>query len=372
MIKRQRILVTGADGFIGKNLVISLAENAKFEVIPYVRGDTIEKLALLVAKVDVIIHLAGVNRTDIVDDFVRVNIGLTQFLCEEIRATGRNIPLLLSSSTQAGKDNPYGKSKLAAEKVVEEYVIRTGNTAIIYRLPGVFGKWCKPNYNSVVATYCHNIARNLPIKISNVDSLLELVYIDDVIEEFRRAMGDLKPGLVRGEILPKYSISLGNLAEQISAFQNCRTNLITERVGKGLTRALYSTYISYLPTDLFFYDLPQHGDERGIFVEMLKTKDSGQFSFFTVYPGITRGSHYHHSKTEKFLVVKGVAMMRFRHLITGETYQITASADKPQVVESIPGWVHDITNIGVDDAIIMLWANEIFDRQRPDCLPCKV
>ena len=169
-----------------------------------------------------------------------------------------------------------------------------------------------------------------------------------------------------------YAITLGELAEQIAAFQNCRSTLISERVGVGLTRALYSTYISYLPPERFTYDLPQYGDERGIFVEMLKTPDCGQFSFFTVHPGVTRGSHYHHSKTEKFLIVKGVALMRFRQMVTGESYEVTVSGDKPQVVDTIPGWVHDITNIGDSEAVIMLWANEIFDRQKPDCIPCEV
>jgi UDP-2-acetamido-2,6-beta-L-arabino-hexul-4-ose reductase len=185
-------------------------------------------------------------------------------------------------------------------------------------------------------------------------------------------LGTAKPGLLNGQINQRYSITLGELAEQITAFKNCRTSLISERVGTGLTRALYSTYVSYLPPEQFAYDLPRHGDERGIFVEMLKTHDSGQFSFFTVHPGITRGSHYHHSKTEKFLVVRGVARMRFRHMISGEIIDITVSSDKPQVVDSIPGWVHDITNIGESEAIIMLWANEVFDRQRPDCIPCEV
>jgi UDP-2-acetamido-2,6-beta-L-arabino-hexul-4-ose reductase len=201
---------------------------------------------------------------------------------------------------------------------------------------------------------------------------LQLAYIDDVVDELLRALDTAKPGLFKGEINQKYSITLGELAGQIAAFKNCRTSLISERVGTGLTRALYATYISYLPSENFSYDLPQYSDERGTFVEMLKTPDCGQFSFFTVYPGITRGSHYHHTKTEKFLVVRGVARMRFRHMITGETSDITVSSDKPQVVDSIPGWVHDITNIGESEAIIMLWANEVFDHQRPDSIPCEV
>jgi UDP-2-acetamido-2,6-beta-L-arabino-hexul-4-ose reductase len=372
MGKQRTILVTGAGGFIGKNLLVRLGEQSETKVLSFVRGDSDEMLRVMVAKADAIVHLAGENRPEDVIDFALVNTELTRTLCFSIRATGRNIPLIFASSTQATRDNPYGESKLVAEQVIEAFVDKTGNSTIIYRLPGVFGKWCKPNYNSVVATFCYNIARGLPIQINDAAVTLQLVYIYDVVDELLSALDTAKPGLLRGKMNQIYSITLGQLSEQIHAFQNCRTSLISERVGTGLTRALYSTYISYLPPEQFAYDLPQHGDDRGIFVEMLKTPDCGQFSFFTVHPGITRGSHYHHTKTEKFLVVSGVARMRFRHMITGETSDITVSSDRPQVVDSIPGWVHDITNIGNTEAIIMLWANEIFDRQRPDCIPCEV
>ncbi|TSA58752.1 MAG: SDR family oxidoreductase [Sediminibacterium sp.] len=372
MSKQQTILVTGAGGFIGKNLLIHLGEQSDTKVLSFVRGDSDEMLTAMVEKADAIVHLAGENRPEDVADFALVNTELTRTLCKAIRATGRNIPFILASSTQAERDNPYGKSKLAAEQLIEAFVTETANSTVVYRLPGVFGKWCKPNYNSVVATFCHNIARSLPIQINDAGVTLQLAYIDDVVDELLRVLDTAKPGLLRAEINKTYSITLGQLAEQISAFQHCRTSLISERVGTGLTRALYSTYVSYLPPEQFAYDLPQHGDERGIFVEMLKTPDCGQFSFFTVHPGITRGSHYHHTKTEKFLVVRGIARMCFRQIVSGETYEVTVSGDRPQVVDTIPGWVHDITNIGETEAIIMLWANEIFDRQRPDCIPCEV
>jgi UDP-2-acetamido-2,6-beta-L-arabino-hexul-4-ose reductase len=368
----MRVLITGARGFIGKNLVVRLGERAGTKVLSFVRGESVEVLTALVAQTDAIVHLAGENRPIDVADFARVNTDLTRTLCEAIRATGRPIPLILASSTQAERDNLYGQSKRAAEQVVEAFSRETGNPVVIYRLPGVFGKWCKPNYNSVVATFCHNIARDLPIQVNDAAATLQLVYVDDVVDEFIRALDDAKLGLVWGEVNQTYVSTLGTLAEQIGAFRNCRTTLISERVGAGLTRALYSTYISYLPLERFVYDLPQYVDERGIFVEMLKTPDCGQFSFFTVNPGVTRGSHYHHTKTEKFLVVKGVARMRFRHMVTGETYEVTVSGDKPQVVDTIPGWVHDITNVGDSESVVMLWANEVFDRQRPDCIPCEV
>ena len=369
---KNRILLTGANGFIGKNLGIRLREQNDIEILSFVRGDSTESLQELVARADAIIHLAGENRPNDPEDFSLVNIDLTTALCEAIQNTGRNIPLIFTSSAQAECDNPYGKSKLSAEKVIEDFADKTGNSAVIYRLVGVFGKFCKPNYNSVVATFCHNIALDLPIQINDPNTTIELAYIDDVVDRLLQALIEVKPGFLREKIYKTYSITLGNLAEQIRAFKNCRTSLMSERVGTGLTRALYSTYMSYLPLEKFVYDLPQHGDERGIFVEMLKTPDCGQFSFFTVLPGVTRGSHYHHTKTEKFLVVEGIVRMRFRQLVTGETYEVKLFSDKPQVVDTIPGWVHDITNVGENKAIIMLWANENFDQESPDSIPCEV
>ena len=369
-----RVLVTGARGFIGKNLVVRLRERSDVEVLSFSHSDHVQDLVERVSQADVIVHLAGENRPEDIADFARVNTDLTAALCEAIRSSGRLIPIILASSTQVELDNPYGKSKLGAEKLLEQLALETGNPVAIYRLPGVFGKWCKPNYNSVVATFCHNIARNLPIQINDPSLILPLVYIDDVVDEFIHFIDSdqSQSGLQFGEVAPVYSITLQELAEQIRAFQNCRTNLVSERVGTGLVRALYSTYISYLPLDQFVYDLPQYGDERGTFVEMLKTPDCGQFSFFTVNPGVMRGSHYHHSKSEKFLVVKGAVCMRFRHMITDETCEMVVSSEKSQVIDSIPGWAHDITNIGDSEAIVMLWANEVFDRERPDCINCQV
>jgi UDP-2-acetamido-2,6-beta-L-arabino-hexul-4-ose reductase len=293
-------------------------------------------------------------------------------LCDLIGATERKIPLIISSSIQADLANPYGESKRGAELAGEALARRAGNPVTIYRLPGVFGKWCRPNYNSVVATFCHNIANVLPIQINDPAAAINLVYVDDVVDEFIRALDAMPDGLSRGEVSPVYGITLGELALQIEAFRNCRETLISERVGSGLVRALYATYVSYLPPARFAYDLPKYGDERGVFVEMLKTQDSGQFSYFTAHPGITRGGHYHHTKTEKFLVIKGAARFGFRHVVTNERYEIFTSGDKPQVVETLPGWTHDITNIGNDELVVMLWANEIFDRDRPDTIASKV
>ena len=372
MNKQRKILITGAGGFIGKNLLIRLREIPNIKVLPFIRGDSNEMLSAMVENSDAIVHLAGENRSNDNSCFAKNNTELTLNLCNIIRACGRNIPLIFASSSQAKLDNIYGKSKLAAEKVIEDYVDETSNSAVIYRLPGVFGKWCKPNYNSVVATFCHNIAFNIPLQINDPETTLQLAFIDDVIDEFLQNLNAPQLGLRIGQINQIYSITLIDLANQISAFHSSRINLMAEAVGTGLTRALYSTYISYLPPEQFSYKLPQHKDQRGIFVEMLKTPNCGQFSFFTINPDVTRGSHYHHTKTEKFLVIKGLVRMRFRHLITSEFYEVKLSADDPQVVDSIPGWAHEISNICDSEAIIMLWANEVFDRQNPDCIPCEV
>lgn len=368
----MRVLITGSQGFIGKNLLVRLGERVGVDVLQFVRGDSLQTLSELVAQADAIVHLAGVNRPLEIADFTRINSDLTKALCDAILVSGRQIPLILASSTQAELDNPYGLSKLAAEQVVEQLANETGNPVIIYRLPGVFGKWCKPNYNSVVATFCYNIANDLPIQIKDPGGSVPLVYVDDVVNEFLLSLATMSAGLKWGAVDHVYTITLEDLAAQIQAFKNCRTSMVTERVGAGLTRALYSTYVSYLPMSKFAYDLPIYGDERGVFVEMLKTPDCGQFSFFTAHSGVTRGGHYHHSKTEKFLVIKGLARFGFRHIVTGETYELFTSGEKPQVVETVPGWTHDITNVGKLEMVVMLWANEVFDRDRPDTIACKV
>lgn len=367
----MRVLVTGSRGFIGKNLTVRLREQSATEVLEFVRGDSLDSLDALVASVDAVVHLAGENRPQNLDDFARGNTELTVKICEVIQRQGRPVPLILASSAQAALGNPYGLSKRAAEAAVER-LAAAGNPAAIYRLPGVFGKWCRPNYNSVVATFCHNIANELPIRIDDPTAVVRLVYVDDVVDDFLEVLQTMRPGLQWREVAPEYSIALGDLAAQIHAFGNCRTSLIAERVGTGLVRALYSTYVSYLQPSRFAYDLPRHSDERGVFVEILKTPDCGQFSYFTAHPGVTRGGHYHHSKTEKFLVIKGEARFGFCNVVTGESYELFISGDRPQVVETVPGWTHDITNVGQAEMVVMLWANEIFDRGRPDTIACKV
>ena len=367
----MRVLITGSNGFIGKNLIVRLNElGTSYEV--FTRRNSIKDLQGLIKKSDFVIHLAGENRPEDEDDFEVVNSGLTSLICDEIRLTEKNIPIILASSTQAEHDNPYGKSKLSAEIAIKNLTENTGNSSYIYRLPGVFGKWCKPNYNSVVATFCHNISHDLPIQVNDPFVELSLVYIDDVIEEF---VNVIKKGGVSGKapiVQPEYKIKLGDLADQIKIFKESRDSLITEKVGSGIIRKLYSTYLSYLSPEQFAYSIPLYGDERGVFAEILKTKDSGQFSFFTAAPGVTRGGHYHNSKTEKFLVIQGRAKFSFRNVATDETHEIITTNKELKIVETVPGWSHDITNIGSEEIIVMLWANEIFNPNNPDTIAYKV
>jgi len=367
----MNVLVTGAFGFIAKNLIVRLNE-LDIQVATYTRKNSTQDLEELIKDTDCIVHLAGENRPKDEKDFDVVNTELTSSICDVVRSLGENIPIILASSTQAELDNAYGKSKLDAEAVVKALEIDTGYPVHVYRLPGVFGKWCKPNYNSVVATFCYNISHNLPIQVNNPDFELSLVYIDDVVEEFVKIMQGAKDDKKELSVQPEYKIKLGDLSDQIKIFRESRDSLISERVGGGLIRKLYSTYLSYLSPEQFAYSIPSHGDERGMFAEMLKTKDSGQFSFFTAKPGVTRGGHYHHSKTEKFLVVQGKARFGFRHVVSDEMHEIITTSKELKIVETVPGWSHDITNIGTEEMVVMLWANEIFDPDNPDTIVHKV
>ena len=369
----MRVLITGADGFVGKNLQLRLRERKDVEVVTYTRADSVADLPKRLDGVDVVFHLAGVNRPKDPQEFIAGNAELTQTLSKTMRISGRPLRVLLTSSTQALLENPYGLSKRQAEQVLQSLAGVNRSSVHVFRLPNVFGKWCKPNYNSAVATFCHNIARGLPVQINDPNASVTLVYIDDVLDRFIDLM-DGADGAADAEgfeaITPQYTVTVGELVRQITAFRESRDSLVIDRVGAGLVRALYATYVSYLPVERFTYEVPHYADPRGVFVEVLKTPDCGQFSFFTAHPGITRGGHYHHTKTEKFLVIKGQARFRFRHMQTGQTYELETTGTKPEIVETVPGWTHDITNIGVEEMVVMLWANEIFDRARPDTYAC--
>jgi UDP-2-acetamido-2,6-beta-L-arabino-hexul-4-ose reductase len=369
----MKVLITGADGFIGKNLCLRFNEFEEVNVIKFTRSSSLNELDAQLDSIDLIFHLAGVNRPEDPSEFIEGNQTFTEKLCALLETKNKSISLILSSSAQAVLNNPYGKSKLAAEKAVLSYAEKTGAQCYIFRLPGVFGKWCKPNYNSVVATFCHNIANDLTISIDEPMHELTLVYLDDVMDSFLELV---KKQTVCADhymiVKPQYKITLEKLVELLQNFRDSRKSLITEAVGAGLTRALYSTFMTYYLPENFSYKVPVYDDKRGRFVEMLKTKDAGQFSYFTAPPGETRGEHYHHSKTEKFLVISGNARFKFRHMLTCEVVEIDVCGAEPEVVETIPGWVHNITNIGSAEIIVVLWANEIFNKIKPDTIWQKV
>jgi UDP-2-acetamido-2,6-beta-L-arabino-hexul-4-ose reductase len=364
----MKILITGTNGFIAKNLLAHFRELGDFEVICFSHQTHEQDLFKLVVDVDAVVHLAGVNRPQLPSEFISGNVDLTKTLCQALIHNKRNIPIIFSSSTQAELNNPYGKSKRDAEIILRQYAKDTGACVYIYRLPNVFGKWSKPNYNSVVATFCHNISHDLPISINDENSIINLVYIDDVIDDFIRLLKE-KPILAPEAfctIPVNYKTTVGELVNYIKSFRDTRDTLLIEPVGVGVLRALYATYVSFLSPELFSYKIPSFSDARGVFVEMLKTKNSGQISYFTALSGVTRGGHYHHTKTEKFLVIKGRAQFKFRQISSNETYEIFTSEQQHQIVETVPGWWHDITNVGEDELIVLLWANEVFDRTHPD------
>jgi len=351
---------------------LHFAEMDNVECISFTRENNLDDLLNSLAGVDWIIHLAGINRPKSTDEFIKGNIGLTEAICNLVKASGRIIPIVFASSIQVNLHNDYGRSKLAAEEALLSLYQETDNPVYIFRLPNVFGKFSRPNYNSVVATFCHNIARNLPIQINDPAVVISLVYIDDLVESFKELLFKGHNHDCFVEVSPSYEMTVGDLAKQLKQFKNSRDDLVLGTVGKGLIRALYSTYLSYLPPESFLYPLKQFRDERGLFVEMLKTTVCGQFSFFSAHPGVTRGGHYHHTKTEKFLIIKGKARFRFRHMATGEYYELDISGDTSQIVETAPGWTHDVTNISNEELICMLWANEIFDQEKPDTFPYPV
>lgn len=361
----MKIVVTGAEGFIGKNLCTMLHEHGYSNILKVDKGTTQKDLSVSLQDADFVYHLAGINRPQNECEFKEGNTDLTAFILDELSKSRKITPVMLSSSTQAEQDNAYGHSKAEAEKLLQIYGETTDAPYFIYRFPNVFGKWCRPNYNSFVATFCYNIANNIEITINDPAAIVTLVYIDDVCSSL---IDLLKVEAQSGyqQVCPEYTTTVGEVADQLHAFKSSRETLVTGNVGIGLTRALYSSYLSYFTPDQFSYTIPSYVDDRGVFCEMLKTNQSGQFSFFTAHPGITRGGHYHHSKNEKFLVIKGKALFKFEQINTKERYELTVTGEQFQVVETVPGWSHDITNIGDDELVVILWANEIFDRDAPD------
>jgi UDP-2-acetamido-2,6-beta-L-arabino-hexul-4-ose reductase len=355
------VTVTGADGFIGRNLCVRLEER-DYDVVRITRTSSQAELREAVKCSDAVFHLAGENRPDDPADYMRVNGDFTATLAGTIAAAGRGPLVVYASSERAAADDPYGRSTLAGEQALEG--MGSNARVSIWRLPNVFGKWSRPDYNSVVATFCHNLARGLPLRIDDADAQLTLLYVDDLLDQWMELLDAPRSGIEQPR--RTYATTVGDLATTLERIAAGRKDGEVEQVGAGLDRALYATFLSFLPPEQFAYALPRHDDHRGSFLEFLRTRDSGQVSVLTAFPGQTRGAHYHHTKAEKMLVVQGDARFRFRHVDTGETLELHASEREPMAIETIPGWAHDVTNTGETDLIVVIWASETFDRSRPD------
>ena len=363
----MNILITGAKGFIRKNLIAELKNRGFINIFEFTRDSDPVLLENYTKECDFVFHLAGVNRTKNESDFIEGNYYFTYQLLELLKKHGNKAPIVTTSSIQAELNNPYGKSKKQMENLLFQYQQETGVNVYVYRLPNVFGKWSKPNYNSVVATYCYNIARDIDIQIHNPMSELTLCYIDDILEEFLKALNG-NPS-VHGDycIIPiTHNILLGELANIINSFKENRENLSIANMEDPLTKKLYSTYLSFLPFDQFAYNLKMNMDNRGSFTEFIRTPDRGQVSINVSKPGITKGNHWHHTKNEKFLVVSGEALIRFRRLDSEDIIEYQVSGKKLQVVDIPTGYTHSIVNIGESDLVTVMWVNECFDPVKPD------
>jgi len=364
----MRVVITGAAGFIGRHLCEALRRNSAVEqVIEITRASTTQDLDAAVASADAIFHLAGVNRPEDPAEFDRGNRALTEQICAAASAGGRRPLLVLSSSIQAALDNPYGRSKAAAEEIVRNWVGTSGARAVVFRLKNVFGKWCRPNYNSVAATFCHNVAHDLPITISDPFRQIELIYIDDVIEALTSCLATPpQQGCEERSVEPAYRISLGDLAARIQAFRSSRESLLLPSFEEPLNKRLYATYLSYLEPANFGYGLVKREDPRGSLAEFMKSAQFGQIFVSRTNPGITRGNHFHHTKTEKFLVLEGQAVVRFRPILGGNVIEHRVDGRDYRVIDIPPGYTHSIENVGSGELVTLFWASEIFDPQRPD------
>ena len=371
MEKNSPILITGAGGFVGKNLVATLRTAGYTDLMLFEKDDTPETLADYCRRAAFVVHLAGINRPTDPSEFYTGNAGLTDTLLTDLEAAGNTAPVLVTSSTQAELDNDYGKSKRQAEEAIFAHRRRTGAAVYVFRMPGVFGKWCRPNYNSVVATFCHNVAHGLPIQVRDPAFSLPLVYIDDVVACILAAFdGQVMMDRSATPIChmhPIHEVTLGRLAELIQGFAAGRTSLAVPDLAPGsFEKKLYSTYLSYLPSDQFSYPLEMHTDSRGSFTEFLRSPERGQVSINISHPGIVKGNHWHHTKNEKFLVVKGEGVIRFRNIFSREVIEYHVSGDKLEVVDIPCGYTHNIENVGTEDMVTVMWANEAFDPDHPD------
>lgn len=374
----MNILITGANGFIGQNLTAELKNIKERKVKGY---EFLHNLVLFeydkdtdpimldkyCKKADFVFHLAGVNRPKEQTEFMEGNFGFTLVLLSMLKKYGNNCPVMLSSSIQAEQNNPYGRSKKAGEKLLFDYNRETGAQVLVYRFPNVFGKWCRPNYNSVVATFCNNIARDLPIQVNDRNVKMTLVYIDDLIKELINALqGNACEEGEFYKVPVEHQITLGEVLDLIYSFKESRKDLMIPDLSDAFIKKLYSTYISYLPEEGFSYPLKMNYDERGSFTEFLKSNDRGQVSVNISKPGIVKGQHWHHTKNEKFLVVSGKGVVRFRKINEEKVIEYHVSGKKLEVVDIPVGYTHNIENLGETDMVTVMWVNEMLDPEHPD------
>lgn len=363
----MKILVTGALGFVGKNLISELQNRGYYEIFKCDTQTTLEELDKYTKECEFVFHLAGINRTKEEKNFFDGNVGFTSILLDKLKQNNNKCPILVSSSIQATLDNPYGKSKKECEELCITYSKENQVKVIIYRLTNLFGKWCKPNYNSVIATFCYNISRNIPIEIKNENIKLNFSYIDDVIKEFIQAMnGKAKIENNFGIINKQYTKTIKEIAEEIKGFKETRINKFIPNMKDEWTKKLYSTYLSYLPEDNFCYEIDKQEDYRGSFIELFKTEDRGQISINVINPKCIKGNHWHHTKNEKFIVIYGKGIIRLKKYNTSNIIEYNVSGEKYQVVDIPVGYVHQIENIGESEMIVLIWANEVFDLKNKD------
>ncbi|NMF24797.1 capsular polysaccharide biosynthesis protein CapF [Alistipes shahii] len=382
----MNILITGASGFVGRNLCAQLrnirdgkaknyAVSGDLTLYEYDLNSTPEELDAYCRDADFVFNLAGVNRPQDPADFMRGNFGFASTLLATLKKHGNTCPVMISSSIQAALDNPYGESKRAGEQLLFDYAEETGAKVLVYRFPNLFGKWCRPNYNSAVATFCNNIANDLPITVNDPSVVMHLVYIDDVVDELIGALtgGEHRDGAFC--VVPtSHRITLGAIVDLLHTFRRMPETLeVPDTTKDGFAKKLYATYLSYLPSDRFAYDLKMNVDPRGSFTEIIRTADRGQFSVNVSKPGITKGQHWHHTKNEKFVVVHGRGLIQLRKVGTDENGQLypvvnyEVSGEKIQVVEMIPGYTHNIVNLSdTEDLVTFMWCNECFDPAKPD------
>ncbi|MGB4661071.1 MAG: capsular polysaccharide biosynthesis protein CapF [Mobilitalea sp.] len=363
----MKILITGAKGFVGKNLIAELKNQKYLDVLEYDIDTDPSLLDVYTKECEFVFHLAGVNRPQNEKDYMLGNFGFTSILLNSLKKNNNKSVVMISSSIQAMIDNPYGQSKKAGEDLLFAYSEEVGAKVLIYRFPNIFGKWCRPNYNSVIATFCNNLANNIPIQVNDPSVMMSLVYIDDVIEELINALNGKENRVgYFCEVPVTYTIMLSDIIDLINSFKDSRKTLNIPNMLNLFEKKLYSTYLSYLPINQFCYPLKMNIDSRGSFTEIIRTMDRGQFSVNIEKPGITKGNHWHHTKNEKFIVVSGKGLIRFRRIDTEEIFNYYVSGDKMEVVDVPVGYTHNITNIGDNDLITFIWANEVFNPEKPD------